>query len=307
MKKKEKVKNKEFVAMEGYKGPQANELDLQKSAKGVTERGALKYAGALMFSICDGIVIYNLFEMAMTQSMILGIFLTVLMAVIMNFVPVFTAKCLHQIIYKTDRFAVYGLIISLLIFLIPYIGIMKMRFAFEDRYGVNDLTRLVNEVSSIEEEYIEDDEKVERTGRATVTFLCLEPLGTSLFSLLLAFWCDDELKRRRNKLRMRRVELQEEANDIMAKLENLNVLPGELLALDRRCYETAQKEVNTIEKQLKAATRHVLAEYLAGSSQISKLCEEAQAIKEQPDYSELDRTLSRLSYGMDIIPKVKAS
>ena len=137
-------------------------------------------------------VLYSVLDMAVTQSQILGILLSIGIAFLLNFIPLLAARSFSQTIYGIKREAPMVLVISILSFLVLYSSTVVLRFAFRDMYGGSDGGQLVNTMESVAVNTTDiDDQK----SIAMVLLLSVEPLVTSIAVFILGFFSSVEVKK----------------------------------------------------------------------------------------------------------------
>ena len=121
----------------------------------------------------------------------------------------------------------------------------------------------------------ENEEDAHAKGTAVVVLLSVEPLVTSVANFLLAYFSEDELRARINRLRLRRLELLEAKSDLQAALANMDGDRQQLLQLDEARYRAAREVITARCEYLRAEARRLLAEYLADPAATTKLSAEA--------------------------------
>ena len=149
----------------------------------------------LILSGMDGLVLYSVFDRAITQSWYMGIVMAFGISVVLNLIPIFVSKFVHRAIYKSHNYSKTLAVTAIIAFLILYGGTVYLRFAYQDMYGDVENVSLTNTLTSDDGESITNDDGKESRSRAIVILLAIEPLATSICGFVLSFLSDDELMR----------------------------------------------------------------------------------------------------------------
>ena len=228
-----------------------------------------------IFSIMDGMVLFSIFDVCLTQSAAMGIVMAFGVAVVLNVLPLIIAKFAHQAIYKTKRQALTMLLISITGFFLIFGGTVVLRFAYSDMYETESQSiQLENTVSNETTIESETDENSKNKSIAVVILLSLSPLVTSIIGFGIAFISDDEVRRRFEYHERRDIELDEAISDLEAAIETMNSDVERDIKLDEDSMNAAIEEIVARADTLKALARHYLAEYLADPRATSKLSAE---------------------------------
>ena len=216
-------------------------------------------------------VLYSVLDMAVTQSQILGILLSVGIAFLLNFIPLLAAKSFFQTIYRIKRGAPMVLAISILIFLVLYSITVVLRFAYRNMYGGSDGGQLINTMESVAVNTTDvDDQK----SIATVLLLSVEPLATSIAAFILGFFSSDEVKKRRHKLKRMITQLDESIDELEAAVECQVISEVEEVDSDERLMQSAVQDIKARSNVLRSQARLFLARYLQNPSSITVLSHE---------------------------------
>lgn len=274
-------------AMQNYGGVKAaeRENDYSKRLEGIDKEHkvenpfwATSKANLILvpiFSIMDGLVLFNIFDACLTQSAAMGYVMAFGIAVVLNVLPLIIAKFAHQAIYKTKRHAVTMMVICMMGFFLIFAGTVLLRFAYSDMYETESQSaQLENTVSN--EEIVEAGENEDSKNKsiAVVILLSLSPLVTSIIGFGIAFVSDDEIRKRFEFHERRDIELDEAISDLEAALETMNSNVERDLRLDEESMNAAIEEIKARANILKALARRYLAEYLADPDATSKLSAE---------------------------------
>ena len=227
-----------------------------------------------IFSIMDGMVLYSIFDACLTQSAAMGIIMAFGVAVVLNVLPLISAKFAHQAIYKLKRHALTMLIISLAGFFLLFAGTVMLRFAYRDMYKEESQSMMLENTVSDQESYEDTGgDTGEGKSLAVVFLLSLSPLVTSIIGFGIAYVSDDEVRRRVEYHERRDIELDEAISDLEAAIETMNIDVARDLSLDEQSMYAAIEEVIARGNVLKAWARHYLAEYVGDPGAISRLSE----------------------------------
>lgn len=239
-----------------------------------------------VFSMMDGMVLFSIFDECLTQSALMGIVMSLGIAVVLNVLPVIIAKFVHQAIYKTKRHALMMVAILVTGFFLIFTATVFLRFAYRDMYGSeNQSNRLENTVSN--EFAIENEEDTSDSGKglAVVILLSLSPLLTSLIGFAIAYVSDDEVRKRFEYYERRDIELDEAISDLEAAIETMDNDVERDLNFDEQAMDAAIEEIIARAEILKALARHYLAEYLADPTSTSNLSAEMLVEKNEESVS----------------------
>lgn len=264
---------------EGYLLPIQAELTLQDTERAWWAHPAFILFLTVALSVLDAMVLYDIMDSAMTQSAWLGKLVAFGIALVLNVIPLMIAKLTHQAIYNLKRFAGVWALTGVLAFLLLFTGTVWLRFAYRDAYeagsGVTQLETTVETGAAFSAAAEENEEDAHAKGTAVVVLLSVEPLVTSVANFLLAYFSEDELRARINRLRLRRLELLEAKSDLQAALANMDGDRQQLLQLDEARYRAAREVITARCEYLRAEARRLLAEYLADPTATTKLSAEA--------------------------------
>lgn len=283
---------------EKYELPIEMEKKLQRTDRSFWSAPIVITGLTIALSITDALVLYSILDQALMQSEYMGKIMSFTIALVLNFIPLITAKFVHQAIYRLKKFALLWAILSIAAFLVLFAATVYLRLAYRNLYETNGVVQLENQVAATEneEEVLEQplDTGKEKKSLAVVILLSLEPLVTSIVNFVLAYITDDEVKKRIEFLRIRRLELIEAESDLKAGLENMEIDCKDLEDVERERYETARLEVFAIGERLKARSRFMLAQHLADPDSISKLSQEALSLEEPGSSKELGVVLRQI-------------
>lgn len=276
---------------ERYGLPIEMEKKLQRTDRSFWSAPIVITGLTIALSVTDALVLYSILDQALVQSEYMGKIMSFTIALVLNFIPLVTSKFVHQAIYRIKKFALLWAVVSIAAFFVLFASTVYLRFAYRNLYETNGVVQLENQVAVTEneEEVLEQpsDTGKEKKSHAVVILLSLEPLVTSIVNFVLAYITDDEVKKRIEFLRIRRLELIEVESDLKAGLENMDIDSKDLEDVERERFETAKLEVLAIGERLKARSRFMLAQHLADPESISKLSQEALALKEPGSSKEL--------------------
>lgn len=250
----------------------------------------------LSFTGMDGLVLFGIFDIVMTQSENMGLIMSYGIALVLNVIPLLVAKFVHQAIYGIKRYALLWTIINILAFVILFSSTVYLRFAYQDYYDISSSTEFVNSVG-LNDEMKSDNTKndTSNVSFAIVLLLSVAPLVTSLINFSLAYLSDDELKKCLNALEIRNLELNEVISDCQAALETMDYDRLEMLNLDENNLNCAKDSVIAKGEKMMALARLILAEHLANPSATTKLSNEKlneQELNKSSDENELKNLVS---------------
>lgn len=297
MKKMNKQKLYGIRAMrdEGYRLPIESEKLRQKTEYAWWSSPAFIVFLTISMSILDALVLYDVLDRAMTQSENLGKITSYGIALVLNLIPILIAKFVHQALYKIKRGAAVWAIVATMAFVMLFAGTVKLRFAYQDVYGKDEMEHIENQVE-VEEVEMEDTENNPQKGLAVVLLFSLEPLVTSIVNFCLAFLSDDELREKINYLRRRRCELVEAESDLkafIATMEPAELRRKQMLLLDAERKRAGEDEIRARCRLLKAQARVYLAEYLKdpeGASYVTSSLDERENVSRgHVDFEEFEK------------------
>lgn len=241
-------------------------------------------------SVLDAMVLYDIMDLATTQSENLGKIICFGIALILNMLPLLIAKFVHQAMYKIKRGAAVWALLSTIAFFTLFAATVFLRFSYQDQYGNRSASPFKNEaeVETTEEADTDTDAGSDTKGLAVVLLLSVEPLVTSIVNFGLAYISDDEVRALLNHLRKRRLELAECESDLNAYLATRE--PAEerckkLALMDDNSKKAAQDRVLARCEILKSRAHLYLAEYLGdskGASYVTAYEPEPEKISEEP-------------------------
>ena len=263
----------EAAQNEGYRGKKVALIEYQKMEVSGWASPIVLILLTVFFSGMDGLVLYSLFEKALVQSQVMGIVMSFGVAVILNVLPLLVAKFIHQAISRTHRYALTMAVISVISFIVLFIGTVYLRYEYRDMYGTTGATQLVNTVSDESKEVDAQAVDMEKAD-AIVLFLCLEPLVTSICNFALAYLSDYEIRKKKNSLEIQVQELQEAISDLEATVETMDYDVEKEIWQDGKEMEIAIDEVVSRCDILRSLARLYLAEYLANPSATTELSHE---------------------------------
>lgn len=234
----------------------------------------------IIFSAMDAMVLYSIFDEALTQSQILGIVMALGVATILNVLPLVIAKFVHCVLYKTIKHAKLMLSIFIVSFVLIYGGTVYLRFAYSDMYGQESQDKKLENTVSNEtiQQSVDNSDIQNNKGKAVVVLLSISPLITSLLAFGIAFIGDDGLKKQIERLEIQQIEIDEKICDTKAailQMENsINQDIKRQINMDEKTMNVVIDEIISRCDILKALSRQYLAEYLANPSATSKLSQE---------------------------------
>ena len=239
----------------------------------------------LGLSCVDGLVLYSLTNIAMQQSALMGYLMALAIAIVLNVLPLVMAKYIHHMIYRTKRFALLAVMVCIVAFTVLFGTTVGLRYEYRDLYGEGSTDVIINKVSDDDETDTKVEEISEDTkAMAVFWLLALEPLATSIMNLMLGLMGDNDMKKRIQLLKLRRIELQEEKSDCEAALADMNLEIERMLRVDDEKSRVMKDEIKALRDTLKAVSRQILAEELGDPSSISKLC--GEMIEDEPELEE---------------------
>mgnify|MGYP007028767818 CR=1 FL=1 len=273
---------------EGYARPIESENKLQKTEFTWWSSPIFIIFLTVSMSVLDAMVLYDIMDLATTQSENLGKIICFGIALILNMLPLLIAKFVHQAMYKIKRGAAVWALLSTIAFFTLFAATVFLRFSYQDQYGNRSASPFKNEaeVETTEEADTDTDAGSDTKGLAVVLLLSVEPLVTSIVNFGLAYISDDEVRALLNHLRKRRLELAECESDLNAYLATRE--PAEehckkLALMDDNSKKAAQDRVLARCEILKSRAHLYLAEYLGDSKGASYVTEpEPEKISEEP-------------------------
>ena len=275
---------------EGYARPIESENKLQKTEFTWWSSPIFIIFLTVSMSVLDAMVLYDIMDLATTQSENLGKIICFGIALILNMLPLLVAKFVHQAMYKIKRGAAVWALLSTIAFFTLFAATVFLRFSYQDQYGHRSASPFKNEaeVETMEEADTDTDAGSDTKGFAVVLLLSVEPLVTSIVNFGLAYISDDEVRALLNHLRKRRLELAECESDLNAYLATRE--PAEerckkLALMDDNAKKAAQNRVPARCEILKSRAHLYLAEYLGdskGASYVTAYEPEPEKISEEP-------------------------
>ena len=269
---------------EGYARPIESENKLQKTEFTWWSSPIFIIFLTVSMSVLDAMVLYDIMDLATTQSENLGKIICFGIALILNMLPLLIAKFVHQAMYKIKRGAAVWALLSTIAFFTLFAATVFLRFSYQDQYGNRSASPFKNEaeVETTEEADTDTDAGSDTKG------LSVEPLVTSIVNFGLAYISDDEVRALLNHLRKRRLELAECESDLNAYLATRE--PAEerckkLALMDDNSKKAAQDRVLARCEILKSRAHLYLAEYLGdskGASYVTAYEPEPEKISEEP-------------------------
>ena len=230
----------------------------------------------LVFSFMDMLVLYSIMDKAMMQSKLMGIVMALGVAFVLNMIPIFCAKFVHQAIYKIRRYAWILTILSLSGFIILYIATVILRFAYHDMYGASGAGQLINTVAADASNMAQSGDTSK--GYAVVILLCIEPLATSICNFVISYLSDDPVRKEKETLEMQITEEDGRIAILTAKLATMERNVEQELSIDEDQMWAAISECIAIGDILKAKARLYLAEYLADPQATTRLSHELPVV-----------------------------
>lgn len=226
----------------------------------------------ISMSVLDALVLFDILDAAMTQSEYMGKIVSFGVALVLNMIPLLIAKFAHQAIYKISKKAVVWVVVGITAFVILFSSTVALRFAYQDHYGEGDTHQLTNQMELQDESQQPEETSSNPKGLAVVLLLSVEPLVTSVINFCLAFITDDEVKKRINHLRKRKIELAEERGELKAYLgisEDPDEWRDKALKQDELRRIACEEDIRRRGDILKAKARFYLAEYLGDPEGVS--------------------------------------
>ena len=227
-----------------------------------------------ILSTMDGLVLYSVFDIAMTQAWYMGIIMAFGIAVILNLIPIFEGKFVHRAIYRSYNYSLVLAVTALVAFLLLYGGTVYLRFTYEDMYGDTEQVSITNTLTSDGADNSSFDEEKHSRSRAIVILLALEPLATSICGFVLSYLSDDELEREiettETQISDLNYEIAWKKAGIAAMAERNERLEMEL-TLEEEMYESEKKRLIAWGEVFKARSRQLLAMSLRDPEAISAL------------------------------------
>lgn len=275
----------------------------QMSDRAMIDRTVILLPVIFTMTAMDGFVLYSVMDRAMMQSAVLGVLTSIGIALILNFLPLLTARFVKTAIYRVQRHAAWFALISVAAFLTIYLSTVYLRFSYQDMYGddlgvalLNTMQRAVDQTNSV-------DSGKEGKSLATVLLLSLEPLATSLLNFLLAIVTDDPIKKKKDFLSRRELELDGQQSNLEGQIESLRSAKDFLLESDEKQYQAARQILISRANELRSLGLSLLTEHLHNPSAASRLSFEAMrklADSEEPDVSDRSRDLRRKD-GLEVL------
>ena len=272
-KRKTEEQNKVMKAFEhqAYDSLVENVDTLEKSEEHWWTNKVFVILFTVLLAFADFSVLYSVLDMALTQAWYLGLLVSLVVAFLLNFIPLVVAKNYFRTIYKLRRMAFVWLIAAIITFLLLYGATVYFRFAYRDIYGGTSGTHLVNNLETVT---VQADAVDDRKSLGTVVFLCIEPLVTSLLALLLGIASSDEVKQKRYKLRRMITQLDESIAELESSISCRKRTEQEELDTDEKLMQLAMQDVEARSGWMRSAARQYLTEYLQNPSAISVLSHE---------------------------------
>ena len=191
MKRLKRVRNGGVPAMNPMPYPSfyEGEKELQASDKPWWQRWVAIILFVLGLSGLDAATLYSVIGSAMAENQYIGKFMVGGLALALNFITLIAGYLIRERYYERSRVPVWALVILSATFLLLFSATFYLHW-----------------------------ETGEESGESTALTLLLGalPFVTSVTSVYLGFISEDPIRRRINKLRLRRIELQEMLSDLEA-------------------------------------------------------------------------------------------
>lgn len=271
---KNKPNNIPILQNEGYDLRKPGLIKLHKSEQLFWERDAVSLIASVFFVAIDAVVMFSLLDYCYTQSAFLGFLYTIGCAVILDFLPLITARFVHHLLYKTHKYALPIVIGTAAAIVMVFLFTLNLRFAYVDMYETDtQITQLQNTAMNTETISEIVDEDSQNKSWAAVLLAGFLPLGTSIASFAIAY-ANDPLKKEIRQLEIRSIEIDEAISDIEAAISVLETDREKDIELDKLAMETEIESVRKRANTLKAFARHYLAEYAGTATAASRLSQE---------------------------------
>lgn len=256
-----------------------------ESGKSWWENNRFNTVPVIIFSVMDGLVLKSVFEKCLLQGSFMQLIMTFGIALVLNVLPLIIAKFVHAALYKTKKWAVMCLTIFITGFVLMYGATVYLRFAYKDIYEESDNKGgIVNTVTDASENSAGsgdagDDDK-EKKSTAVCVLLSISPLITSLIAFGIAFFADDEIKKKYEQLRITKVGIEEKIIETASAIKQMELLVNgfvdRALKQDEEAMFAAIGEILAMEKVLKTNARFILAKHLNNPSATSKISQEVR-------------------------------
>lgn len=224
----------------------------------------------------DFAVIYQVNETAMEQNQLMQVILSIGMALLLNFIPYYTADFFIEWQYGLRKQAKFFAILGIVAFIGLYAVISYQRYAFRDMFAV-EKARLVNTVASDEEKDIEKPDKETQTAESkatgTMLLLIIEPLVTSILSFIISYKTNNKLEEKLEETEGLAKDLKQLESELTCAIKELESTDYEgLKENDRLKFESMKEFVHNHCDRLKVNARMSLAKYLKEAEAVSALC-----------------------------------
>ena len=120
---------------EGYARPIESENKLQKTEFTWWSSPIFIIFLTVSMSVLDAMVLYDIMDLATTQSENLGKIICFGIALILNMLPLLIAKFVHQAMYKIKRGAAVWALLSTIAFFTLFAATVFLRFSYLFHYG----------------------------------------------------------------------------------------------------------------------------------------------------------------------------
>ena len=271
----EKWNGIEAMKHEGYALPKQACNIINKAARAGWQKPFVLAFLTIAFSISDALMLYSVMDVALTQAAWMGTAASLIIALFLNFIPICMAGNIHHAIYRTKRHMWAFSAVLLLAFVMVFSFTVYLRFTYKDIYGDLNTMQLTNTLSSTETTIKADPGKATRSN-AVVLLTAFAPLGTSLLNFIMAYYSEDPVKKEKDSIQTRVIELNEAISEVTSGLETMDNLERDLMEQDEKAYAAMRMSLIERAKYLRSYGIQLLEESLSGNpSAISKLTKEA--------------------------------
>lgn len=228
----------------------------------------------LLLSAMDAATLFSLFDAVMTENAFVGRLLTAGFALTLNFIPLIAGYLLREKYYERSRVSPLALPALAGIFLLLWGCTVWLRFSCKE-LSFSGGPVLVNQAAAIvgNSEAMSSASTTDAAIQNSLTLLLsISPFVTSVINLFLGFLSYDPVKSRINLLKIRRQDLVEQRQELMAWQAELDIdRIEELRTENERLYKNASDGVAATAEKMKAWARFRLAEALGDPESISYL------------------------------------
>ena len=260
--------------IEKYSGRVKSEKKRQSAGGGWWQHPAIVIGMVILLSAMDAITLFNTLDAVITENPFLSRFMTAVIAVMLNFIPLMVAHYYHQMKYKLSHTGYWMFGTLLAVFVLLFSITFYLRWVTQDLLNAGAST-----ISSTTEGVIDTSEQNTDVNRAVTLLLGLSPLITSVINFFLGLIVDDPVKKELNTLYIQKIELQSKKQALACCQKELEMLDFDAIRdLDTARYNAVLAGIAHAIAETQLISREELAEYLKDPNATTRLIESQKEI-----------------------------